>query len=528
MWKVNILRLGAAIAAGVAQFLSYQPIGLWWAGWCAAALLIAALLPAAQPTHDSENDQHNYSQQLIRPRWWIILLVGFLWSAATALTSLPWIASFVGNLPWLALAVLLGLLAIPTSFGIAWILASRLPMTLRLVGAAAWITAIEAVLSYWPFGGFPWLRLAWGQIGGPLQNLAVAGGAPIVSLATALLGGAVVALALRRFRAAASLTIAVALAAIVVTPFVSGEGDSEARTVRVAAVQGNVPRLGLDFNAQRLAVLENHVHATKRLAARVKSGEEPQPDVVLWPENSADVSPFVDYSAQRLIDDAATAINAPIVVGTFTYDRGTQNTMVVWDPELGAVSGPDGRHEKIYLQPFGEYMPLRDLLRNVTELVDLAGDMTPGAGDGVIVANGAKIGVATCYEVVFDRAYRNAVNNGATLLATPTNNATFGFTDMTYQQLAMSRMRAIEHQRAVVVSATSGVSAIVTLDGTVQSETEIFTQEVLTATLPLNTERTLATRFGGVIEWSIAACGVALLVLSILGTFRRSDRMPGK
>ena len=119
--------------------------------------------------------------------------------------------------------------------------------------------------------------------------------------------------------------------------------------VSIAAIQGNVPRMGLDFNAQRRAVLSNHVRVTEELA---DSGEEV--DLVIWPENSSDVNPFSDERARELIDGAVEAIDAPVLVGTITHDEvGARNTMVVMDPE----TGPGDYHHKIYLQPFGEYMP---------------------------------------------------------------------------------------------------------------------------------------------------------------------------
>lgn len=105
-----------------------------------------------------------------------------------------------------------------------------------------------------------------------------------------------------------------------------------------------------------------------------------------------------------------------------------------------------------------------------------------------------------------------AVRGGAQILTTPTNNATFGFTDMTYQQLAMSRMRAVETDRAVVVAATSGVSAIVHPDGTVSQQTEIFQPAHLVETLPLRAGITPAVRFGRVLEWLMVAAGALLMV----------------
>lgn len=101
---------------------------------------------------------------------------------------------------------------------------------------------------------------------------------------------------------------------------------------------------------------------------------------------------------------------------------------------------------------------------------------------------------------------------GAQILTTPTNNATFGFTDMTYQQLAMSRMRAMETDRAVVVAATSGVSAIVHPDGSVSQETEIFKPGYLVEKLPLRDSTTFAVRYGQFIQWLLALGGAAVML----------------
>ena len=211
-------------------------------------------------------------------------------------------------------------------------------------------------------------------------------------------------------------------------------------------------------------------------------------------------------------------MDTPLLVGTLTRDDvGARNTMVVFDPK----TGPGERHDKRFLQPFGEYMPMRDFFRNFSDLVDLAGDFKPGDDNGVVHMGGIPVGVATCYEVAEDKAYRMAVRGGAQILSTPTNNATFGFTDMTYQQLAMSRMRAIETDRAVVVVATSGVSAIVHPDGQVSQQTEIFKPAHLMETLPLRTGTTPAVRFGQVLEWLMVAAGVALMLAAAVSARRR-------
>ena len=125
--------------------------------------------------------------------------------------------------------------------------------------------------------------------------------------------------------------------------------------------------------------------------------------------------------------------------------------------------------------------------------------------------------VATCYEVAFDDLVTESVRAGAQLIAVPTNNATFGRTEMTYQQLAMSRVRAVEHGRAVVIAATSGVSAVIEPDGTVAQRTALFTPDVLIARVPLRTTTTLATRIGAAGE---GICAAAVLAALIVRTWR--------
>jgi apolipoprotein N-acyltransferase len=178
--------------------------------------------------------------------------------------------------------------------------------------------------------------------------------------------------------------------------------------------------------------------------------------------------------------------------------------MIVWNPR----TGPGERHDKRRMQPFGEYMPYRSFFRLFSPYVDRAGNFLPGSGDGAVDVGRVRVGIATCYEVVFDDLVRQSVRSGAQLLAVPTNNATFGFTDMTYQQQAIARVRAVEHDRTVLVAATSGVSAVITPDGTVKQRTKLFTPDALVARVPLRSGTTLATRLGPLPEWMLVAVGL--------------------
>ncbi|MGH3983651.1 MAG: apolipoprotein N-acyltransferase [Pseudonocardiaceae bacterium] len=283
--------------------------------------------------------------------------------------------------------------------------------------------------------------MAFGQPEGTFLPLASLGGTPLVAFAVTLSGFALTAL-LRRVRqrsprraalaAAAAMVALPPLAGLAAMPLVSS--GPQVGTATAAVIQGNVPRLGLDFNAQRRAVLDNHVARTDELAADVAVGRVARPDFVIWPENSSDIDPSRNPDAAAVIDRAVRAIGAPVLVGAVESppSAGPRNTAIRWEPG----EGPTGSYVKRQLQPFGETMPLRSIVRlSARTRTGSPGTSLPAASR-VLRMGPALVGVATCYEAAFDWVVRDSVRVGASVLAVPSNNATFGRTDMTYQQLA--------------------------------------------------------------------------------------------
>ncbi|MBF6484717.1 apolipoprotein N-acyltransferase [Nocardia otitidiscaviarum] len=518
-----VVRSLVAVVAGLLLFASFPPRTLWFLAPVGIAVLTLVV-------RDSGRARAGFGYGMLAG-------LGFF------LPLLPWTGIYVGPVPWLALsavcAVYVGL------FGVVARWVGRLP------GWPLWVAAgwslTEWLRSSFPFGGFPWGRLAFGQGDGWYLSYAMLGGAPLVSFLVALTGTglAALAVAVRRWRAVAeapansprrsrwgawcptswnliiSATMLVAiipLTGVILRTALPGPEDGN-RPITVAAIQGSVPRLGLDFNAQRRAVLDNHVRRTEELAREVAAGRVPRPDVVIWPENSSDIDPLRNGDAAALITRASESIGAPILVGAVLVnsDRTTTNSVMVWD----GANGPVDRHDKKIIQPFGEYLPYREFFRHFSEYADRAGYFVPGAGDGVVdvptaAAGSVPIGVATCYEVAFDRAFEQSLRAGAEILTVPTNNATFGTSEMTYQQLAMSRVRAVEHGRALVVSATTGVSAMIGADGRIQQQTAQFVPAALVAELPLRTETTLATRIGPAPEYVLCILAAAALVAAAI------------
>jgi apolipoprotein N-acyltransferase len=454
------------------------------------------------------------------------LWLGLVFGLAFFVPLLSWSGIYVGPLPWLALAAFEA--AHLALLGGATALTSRLPLW-PLWTAALWV-ADEAVRGRFILGGFPWGRLGFSQTEGPLLSLAAFGGIPLVTFAVALSGAllAAAALALHRawrsaddagergpaLRAAALLVVAVLAVPLVGMlawlPLPGPSLTAGGPTSTVAVIQGNVPRAGLDFNAQRRAVLDNHVQRTLELARDVAAGDQPQPDLVLWPENSSDIDPYTNADAAREIDRAARAIDAPILVGAIVNGPGRfiSNTAIVWDPD----DGPGDTYVKRHPVPLGEYVPARGFFRFFSSDVDRVTDQHAGDEVGVLDVGGAAVGDLICFEVVYDGLVGDVVDGGAGMIVVQTNNATFGHTDESAQQLAMSRLRAVEFGRTVAVAATSGISAVVAPDGTIAESSELFTPAVFVEEIAQRTSRTVAQRLGAAPEWALTAVAAGSLL----------------
>ncbi|MEU5591704.1 apolipoprotein N-acyltransferase [Streptomyces sp. NPDC020298] len=507
----RLIPAAAAALCGVVLYFSFPPRTVWW-------LALPAFAGFAWVLRDRS--------------WKAALGLGYLFGLGFLLPLLVWTGVEVGPGPWLALVAIEAIFVALVGVGVAAV--SKLPAW-PVWAAAVWIAG-EAVRARVPFRGFPWGKIAFGQADGVFLPLAAVGGTPVLGFAVVLCGfglyeaGRLVVegrrtRAVRRGAAAAALlSVAVPVAgAVAARPLVSDKAENG--TATVAVIQGNVPRSGLEFNAQRRAVLDYHARETKKLAADVRAGKVPKPDFVLWPENSSDIDPFANADAAIVIDEAARAVGVPISVGgVVERDGKLYNEQILWDP----AKGPTQTYDKRQIQPFGEYLPLRSMLgainKNWTTMVRQ--DFSRGTKPGVFDLDGAKVGLVTCYEAAFDWAVRSEVTDGAQMISVPSNNATFDRSEMTYQQLAMSRIRAVEHSRTVTVPVTSGVSAVIMPDGRITQKTGMFVPAYLVQKVPLRTSETPATRLGILPEMAlvlVAAGGLGWAIGSGLRRRRAAD-----
>jgi apolipoprotein N-acyltransferase len=488
-------RLGIGVLAGVALALAFPPYDLWplaFPGVAALSLLVRDLTPKRAAA------------------------VGFVYGLAFFFTLIRWL-HVIG---WDAMSILCVLEAAffaPTAIALAWCYRYR---AWPFLHAGCWVV-VEALRSRFPLGGFPWGKLAFGVVDSPLVALASLGGSPLVSAAVALVGAALAAavLAVRegRLRPAGVVTAGTlaGLLACLAIPLPTSGGS----TATVALVQGNVPRAGLTAIKQRQQVFENHLAATHALAEDVRAGRVPAPQLVIWPENASDQDPFHRPLLYAQMSDAVRDIGADTLIGTVLDDPPYHltNTAIVWSP----TTGPGERYTKRKLVPFGEYIPFRGLMTKfIARLALIPYDFAPGKKPGVLDMGGTRIGDVICFEVAFDDMVRQSVRDGGKLLVVQTNNATYGHTGQPEQQLAISRLRAIEHGRAMVIAATSGISGVIRADGTVEQRTKEFTQATIVAQVPLRGAETLATRLGAWVELALCAPVVVLIVTAWLSRLR--------
>lgn len=500
-------RAALAAASGVSTWLAFPPVDLWPAAVVGVTGFVLAV----------------HGVRARRGAW-----LGLVYGGSLFVPLLWW----VGALGVDALV----LLALLEATGTALVGAAVAGVS-RLRGWAVWSALLwvggELVRANVPFGGFPWGRLAFGQAGSPYASYAAVGGAPLVTAAVALSGSLLAATVLGRAQhsrvrrtgalGAVAAAVAIPLVALLVPIGAAAGGTTGDATVTVALVQGNVPEVGTEHLGRARTVTRNHRDATLELAADVAAGERPAPDVVIWPENSTDIDPFTDPETAAVIEEAVDTVDVPLLVGAILDGPGDdfrRTAGVVWEPGSGADT--DNIYVKRHPVPFGEYIPFRELLLPLVGRLEQVGRET-FAGDepGVLELGPLTVGDVICFEIAYDSIVRDVVAGGAEVIVVQTNNATFGLTAQPEQQFAISRLRAVEHGRAVLVAATSGVSGVIGPDGSVRARTAEFTREVIVADVVPQDGRTMATRLGPWPEWLMAGAGVGALVVAAGQSRRR-------
>ena len=468
--------------------------------------------------------------------WWPLLFPGVAGLSLLALgTRRLWQALLIGlgyglgymglGLDWMAAIFLEALVGIVLATALFYVLLAGLIHLLRKLPwwqvpvACCWVL-VEAIVSRWPFDGFGWMRLGYTMVDTPLNGLYPVVGVVGVTFAVALLAQFLLWLADRRgwLPLTATALVVVLLGAVswagsrVPTAPVAGDA------VRIGWVQGGAPGGGVYGIGPARTTTKSHLAGTVALMDEVQAGRQPRPDFIVWPENGTDMDPYKDAETGSYVKKALQVAGAPIFAGTILDGpgKGERQTASLWlDPERGELT----RYTKRGIVPFGEWVPYRDLLLPlVPELAYVGPQSIPGTEPGVVkVKVGGEplaLGVMICYDVSFDSYSYDTIRYGGQVLVVQSSNAMYQGTGQIDQQFAMTRARAAELRREILVVTTSGVSGLILPDGSVSWSVTTPGAATGVVTLPRRAGLTPVVSVAPVLEAGLAALGL----LAVLGS----------
>ena len=492
-----------SLGAGVLVAASLPPWGFW-----PLAIVGVVLFEVALGEHPTRRER--FVRGLLFGAGWLFPGMGWMW--------------FLTAPGYLVAGLLFAAL-----HGVAALVAPTGPW--RVLGRPAAHTLVEALRLVVPFGGVPLATLAIGQAGGPLLGIARVGGVVLLTWVVFQVGFALagpspyVPATVRRRGVRPQFQGAAAIGAVVLfglLAVVAPSGSDTGRSLTVAIVQGGGPQGTRAISTDPREVVERHLAATRQIGPG-------SVDLVLWPENVIDVAVFADSLERQEIAAEARRIGAPFAVGV-TEDvpptdaddlGGFLNAQIVVDTDGAIVS----RFDKVRRVPFGEYVPLRGLLSALGAPVDqIRRDAVAGTGPAVVtLPDGTPVAVAISWEIFFGSRMRDGVGAGGEVLINPTNGSSYTGTIVQSQQVASSRLRAVESGRWVAQAAPTGFSAFVSPDGDVLQRTAVSEQAVIVGAVGLRTGDTWYRVLG---DLPFALLAAAVLAASHAATRRRAVTAP--
>lgn len=233
-------------------------------------------------------------------------------------------------------------------------------------------------------------------------------------------------------------------------------------------------------------------------------------DLILWPETAIPLLydqalPFIE----RISEDAKS-YNSNIISGLpFRKIDKDDKTQILHNSIVSFGQG-DGLYHKQKLVPFGEYVPLQDLLRGLIEFFDLPmSDFRTGSANQTPLSSfGYHVAPFICYEVVYPDFVSQNIK-GSEFLLTISNDSWFGASIGPLQHLEMAQMRAAENRRYMIRGTNNGISAVIDNYGKISDQSEQFVRTTLYSQVKLFQGETPFMKYG---SWPIGF----LSALSIL------------
>ncbi len=503
------LRTAIALLTGVATALGFQPYG-WWplVPFGVAGLTLVVL--AARRIRGATG-------------------LGLAWGVGFLLLGIGWMQVIF-------VQAMVGLVLVESLFyallGALLKVAARTPWW-PLLAAGLW-TGIEFTYSRFPFDGFGWMRLGYAMVDSPLAWALPLVGVAGLSFLTALVGQGLawLASAFTRRHVIVSAAVLAAMALLAVGGTLVPVG-TQTGTVNVGWVQGGAPGGGVYGIGEARTTTRNHLAEAVKLREKIDAGEVPRPDFVVLPENTTDMDPYTDAQTGALVQAMSEALGVPMLFGVILDGPGTderQTASLWWEPGEGETA----RYIKRGIVPFGEWVPLRSLLLPlIPELAFVGPQSIPGTEPGALPVTlqdgrALTLGVMVCYDLVYDDFVYDTVRYGGQVEVVQSSNAMYQGTGQIEQQFAITRARAMELRREVLVVTTSGVSGLIEADGSVAFTAPDHVGASGVVTLPERSGLTPATWLASPLELALTILAGFGLVASLrYGRMGRTDSGTG-
>ena len=442
------------------------------------------------------------------------LFFSFFFAFGFWFTHISWL-SLVGIDAYILLATLMSII-----YGFSGYLMFKVKdLPLPFIWYGLIFISIETITDYVPFGGFPWGKIAYASADASWANLIPYGSSPLVTVSILTISALIIpsfGFLLQKAISASMVFIVFIIALNLLMFEIKVPDKKKTGTINLAIVQGSVPRTGLLFNEQKMAVLQYHAKETDKLFENSTKNV----DAILWPENSIDVDPFAIEEAGQIIQSILQKYDKPLLSGAVLQkNNGLANSILLWNPKNNEVYDS---YQKSILVPFGEYLPFRDLLSKFIKRFDLIPqDFIPGTETNNLLVAESSISPIICFEVAWNKTLINQITNGGELVSVHTNNATYAFSNQIDQQFMISRIRAMETGRDVVVTATTGTSAHIDRHGDILWSSKEFVPQSEIITASLYTDIIPAVKYASIIERLSLFGFVIPFIMLFIRYFRR-------
>ncbi len=399
----------------------------------------------------------------------------------------------------LAFAVFLGLFAL-----LVGELARRWQLLALFLFPFAWV-ALEWLRTFLIFGGFPWNLLGYAvapHVGWiqPAAYAGIYGVSFLVAATNAVVASYWLAPARRQL-----WLLAVVAAVLGVTYGWGLRLPPVAAPEQAVLVQPNLPQLQ-EFDPAWLRNHPDELLALEQLSQEaVQQQAALQPSLLVWPEVPVPFYFHRDPVLRARLLQLAQGTRSYLLAGIVDYRSEGDgpphpyNSAVLLSPTGGFV----GQYDKIHLVPFGEYLPIRNLLGLTGSLVAEVSDFRPGRGPVVLPTGQDRLAVFICYEAIFPGLVREFVQGGATVLVNISNDGWFGRSSAAAQHLNMARVRAVETRRFLLRATNTGVTAVVDPLGRVVARAPEQERTVLRARFGHRSQQSFYVRYG---DWFAALC----------------------